>query len=99
MDSGIVIYCVTHDQGAIVLTDKKIENIKTNKICCSNDCRWEKHGSCDINNNIISFGTETQEYYDMYGGGWKNQYFKKSLYDKNYNEIDTEPYIFIRYTK
>ena len=60
---GIVIYCFTHDDGAIILDTNNILNfenincINFNKICgenCCKECDWIKQGTAIFDSDIIA---------------------------------------------
>lgn len=102
---GIVIYCYTHDDGAIILdTDNIFKNISDfedvshfNKLCgenCVRSCDWIKHGSVIFDSGNITYTCQNQNQYDDYCGGWQITYFENNVYDSQMNTLSANRYTF-----
>lgn len=93
MNPGIVVYCIKHDQGAILLdkhfSDLNFENIN-HSICGVDNCIWEQHGIALYNQKNISYMCYHDNTYEDLCGGWKTDYFASNIYDKNLNLLNDD---------
>jgi hypothetical protein len=83
------VYCFSHDDGYIVKSDYSlcIPDIK---------CHGVKHCDCKIMGTISFDGytikniSKVTTDYDIYGGGYKFEYYIHNLLDENGNILDIE---------
>lgn len=84
--TGLMMYCYSHDQGCLVL-GKRVPNTIW-KCCCGtenlNTCEWEDVGTFKIyNDSVISLYPSHENWKKDLCGQWNDSYFLRNIYDQN----------------